>query len=283
MHWHPNRPALSCHVALFVGCALLVLPRCSSAASDFLTDWLARASRTQAAQPHWITPLVTVTPRLEQEFRYDVVWQDQPLGSSQAIFGNNKGLELIPTEHTEIIFGVPSYFERNHGREDGFGDLSLLLKYRLLSANAANGDYIVTAFLGATVPTGDSAVSTRHAVYTPTLAFGKGWGKFDVQSTLGVRVPDSAFYRLGTPFVGNVALQYLVIDKVWPEAEVNLTAWPNGEHDGHTEVFLTPGVVVGRFPIYNRLAFTIGAGLQIAATPYHTSNRNWILSARLPF
>ena len=28
-------------------------------------------NRTQAEQPHWVTPLVTVTPRLEQEFRTD--------------------------------------------------------------------------------------------------------------------------------------------------------------------------------------------------------------------
>jgi hypothetical protein len=31
--------------------------------------------RTQAQQPRWITPLATVTPRLEQEFRFDVFSQ----------------------------------------------------------------------------------------------------------------------------------------------------------------------------------------------------------------
>src|SRR5690349_17368607 len=36
---------------------------------NWVLDWLNMASATQAAQPHWMTPLVTVTPRLEQEFR----------------------------------------------------------------------------------------------------------------------------------------------------------------------------------------------------------------------
>ena len=34
-------------------------------------SWLDMVSASQAAQPNWMTPLVTVTPRLEQEFRYD--------------------------------------------------------------------------------------------------------------------------------------------------------------------------------------------------------------------
>src|ERR1700681_3510317 len=38
-----------------------------SASSD-QDGWFARVSRAQAAQPRWITPVVTVTPRLEEEF-----------------------------------------------------------------------------------------------------------------------------------------------------------------------------------------------------------------------
>ena len=43
----------------------------------FVGGFLARASATQAEQPHWVTPLVTVTPRLEQEFRTDFLSQPQ--------------------------------------------------------------------------------------------------------------------------------------------------------------------------------------------------------------
>jgi hypothetical protein len=35
------------------------------------SSWLAIASVSQAAQPRWMTSLITVTPRLEQEIRWD--------------------------------------------------------------------------------------------------------------------------------------------------------------------------------------------------------------------
>ena len=38
----------------------------SSAQDGYFPDWLKRVvSATQAAQPHWVTPLATTTPRLE--------------------------------------------------------------------------------------------------------------------------------------------------------------------------------------------------------------------------
>src|SRR5438094_10670480 len=40
-------------------------------ASSDQDGWFARVARAQATQPHWITPVV-VTPRLEEEFRYDI-------------------------------------------------------------------------------------------------------------------------------------------------------------------------------------------------------------------
>ncbi len=255
-------------------------PCCSSVADA----WLTRVSHTQAEQPHWITPLVTVTPRLEQELRSDLVWQDQLHDRSTTLYGNGKGLELIPTEHTEVIFGIPAYIEHHRaGKPDGLGDVSFLLKYRLLSANEQQGNYILTAFLGASVPTGTHGNSVDHDIFTPTLALGKGVGAFDLQSTLGVSVPDGGIDSLGTPVQWNTALQYVVHGAIWPEAEVNLTSWPNGDKGGETQVFLTPGVVVGRFPIWQRLGVTLGIGVQLAVTSTRTANRNWILSARLPF
>jgi hypothetical protein len=86
-----------------------------------------------------------------------------------------------------------------------------------------------------------------------------------------------------TPFLSNTALQYLAAERVWPEFEVNLTQWPNGDNAGNTEVFLTPGIVVGRLRLWERLGLTLGAGVQIAASHFHTSNHNWIMSVRLPF
>ncbi len=48
--------------------------------AGYFADWFNRVSRIQAEQPHWVTPLVTVTPRLEEEIRYDQFWQSIPGG-----------------------------------------------------------------------------------------------------------------------------------------------------------------------------------------------------------
>jgi hypothetical protein len=46
----------------------------------FFADWFNMVSETQAEPPHWITPFNTTTPRLAQEFRYDIQWQTHNSG-----------------------------------------------------------------------------------------------------------------------------------------------------------------------------------------------------------
>ncbi len=166
---------------------------------------------------------------------------------------------------------------------DSFGDWTALVKYRLLSANEENGNYILTLFMGFSAPTGNDGNSEGHAMYTPTIAFGKGWGDFDFQSTVGVAFPDGGLDRLGMPLTYNTAFQYRIAKVVWPEFEVNYTWYPDGEHTGKNQVYLTPGVVLGRFPLLDRLGATIGAGMQVAVTKFAKYHNNWVLSARLPF
>jgi Putative MetA-pathway of phenol degradation len=69
---------------------------------------------------------------------------------------------------------------------DGFGDVAFQIKYRLLSANEEHGNYILTAFLGWSVPTGSYTNGSLHAIITPTIAYGKGFGHFDGRSRLDV-------------------------------------------------------------------------------------------------
>ena len=59
-----------------------------------------------------MTPLVTVTPRLEQEFRYDQLFETSANGSQTAVFDNGKGLELIPTTTNEALLNLPAFQER---------------------------------------------------------------------------------------------------------------------------------------------------------------------------
>jgi hypothetical protein len=46
---------------------------------------------------------------------------------------------------------------------------------------------------------------------------------------------------------------------------------------------LTPGLVLGSFPLAERLHLTIGGGIQIAVTTFHQYNHRAILSVRFPF
>jgi hypothetical protein len=258
-----------------------------SSIENYFLDWFPRATRIQAEQPHWITPLVTVTPRLEQEFRYDQFWQGNPHGQATDNFGAGKGLELIPFQNTEVILGVPAWIAHNghkpHRSSDGWADETFLIKYRLLSANEESGNYIVTAFMGFSAPTGDDGNSNHHAIFTPTIAFGKGLGKFDVQSTAGISLPNGGLERLGMPLAWNTAFQYHLLKYFWPEFEVNYTWWPNGEREGQTQVFLTPGVVVGRIPIHGRIGITMGFGYQVAVTHHPAYHHSAILTGRIPF
>src|SRR5947209_7676530 len=70
---------------------------------DFFSSWFAMATRTQAEQPRWMTPLVTVTPRLEQEFRFDFFSETLNNHAHLDNYGAGKGVEIIPSERTEII------------------------------------------------------------------------------------------------------------------------------------------------------------------------------------
>jgi hypothetical protein len=273
--------------------ALLSLPRSSDCQSleqtnvvsggGFLSGWFERVSRTQAEQPHWLAPVFTATPRLEEMYVYDISSQNTAKGDLTN-FGGSRGLLLIPGERFNIIATPPSYYaHQNANIHDGFGDAAFLVKYRLAAKNEETGNYVVTAFLGATIPTGSYANGSRNAVLTPSLGFGKGWGNFDIQSTVGVGIPVSDVRVLGTPVLYNTAFQYRILKKLWPELEVNAAFFPNGPKAGNEQVFVSPGLILGKFHLWKRVGFAIGGGIQIATTHFHTYNHNSLLTVRFPF
>lgn len=260
-------------------------PKASPASNDnFIHRWLSMVGATQAEQPHWITPVVTVTPRLEQEYRFDLSRQAQPNGTTVVEnYGGSKGLEIIPFSRGEILVNPPPYIVRSvNGAPDGFGDLSFLMKYRLFSANEEHGNYILTAFLGASVPTGSYTNGTMDATISPTLAAGKGWGNWDVTLTLGAVLPVANTDKIGRQVVWNSVVQYRLLRKIWPELENNYTYFSVAANDGKKQNFVTPGIVFGRFPIRHRFGFTIGTGVQLATTRFHTYNHKYILTIRFP-
>lgn len=276
---------------LMVGCALAclgsgVLPAAaqSSAVGSGWQRWQQRVAQTQAEQPHWITPLITVTPRLEQEFRFDALWRQLADGIWTAAYGG-KGLELIPCRRCEVIVVAPPAYLVHSGspQRDGWGDWGFLVKYRLLAANEQRGNYVVTFFLAATVPTGSPGNGLPASTLTPTLAYGKGFGRWDLQGTLGLLVPTSHTAQIGRTLAWNQAVQYHARKHLWPELEVNLSHFLAGPQEGRTQVFLTPGIVLGRYELHGRLGITVGTGVQFAVSSFHTSQRNYVLTVRVPF
>lgn len=256
----------------------------SAAQDSYFDNWFSRVEKTQAEQPHWITPLALTTPRLEEELRYDQLWQVNSKGVTSDNFDGGKGLELIPFEKGEVIFNAPPYLEHNDPAvQDGFGDLAFLVKYRLLSSNEEHGNYILTAFLGWSLPTGQSSNGALHAIITPTFAYGKGFHHVDVQGTFGIGLPVADSRTIGRTYSWNNALQYHCFKKFWPEVELNTTFFQDGPRDGKKQNFVTPGLVIGRLHVWHRLGFTFGAGYQIATTSFHATNHNAILSLRMPF
>lgn len=253
-------------------------------ADGFFSGWFARVNKTQAEQPHWITPVATTTPRLEEEFRYDQFWQENAAGITTNNYDGGKGLELIPFEKVEVIFNMPPYLAHNNPAvKDGFGDTSFLVKYRLLASNEEHGNYILTAFLGWSLPTGLHTNGALHAILTPTIAYGKGFGHFDAQGTFGIGLPVADTNLVGRTYAWNNAFQYRVFKKFWPEIELNSTFFQDGKNDGKKQTFVTPGMIIGRLHLWKRLGFTVGGGYQIAATRFHTTNHNAILTVRFPF
>jgi hypothetical protein len=251
---------------------------------NFFRAWLDLGEKVQATQPDWLSPLATTSGRLKQEFRYDI-W-DQPAGGGNRSyqFGGNKGLEFISSSRTQILIGVPTYLLVSpNGPPGGFGDLPLMLKFRISSAERTEGNYLVTFLLAATAPTGSHRYGAGDAVVTPTMAFGKGWGRFDVQSTLGVNLPGGDTAKLGRQVLWNTAFQYRAAWRLWPELEANSTFYTTGKYAGETQMFLTPGLGFGRAHLAGRFRVSSAVGVQIAATQFKTYNHRWMFSTRVSF
>ena len=262
----------------------VMIPTFAPAQDGYFSGWFNRVDKTQSEQPHWVTPLATTTPRLEEEFRYDQLWQNNFRGVTTNNYDGGKGLELIPLEHVEVILNMPPYIAHNNPEvRDGFGDISFLVKYRLLSGNEQHGKYILTAFLGWSLPTGTYRNGALHAVITPTIAYGKGLGNFDLQGTFGVGLPTANTNKTGRAYPWNNAFQYHLFRKVWPEVEMNSTFFQNGPNDGKKQNLATMGLILGRFHLFSRVGMTVGGGYQVATTHFHTNNHNGIFSVRFPF
>ncbi len=260
----------------------------------YFRNWFRRVALAQSQQPNWVAGLVTPPPVLVEQLRYDQYIEHTNNDASVQNFGVNKGVQLIISGTQELDIVLPSYIERyNRTPGSGFGDWqAFLFKQRLLSANAKNGDYILSANFALTAPTGATRYTNHVFFAAPGIGFGKGWGKFDIQGSFGASLPVSQVHRYGDSLVGNIMAQYDFEKVIWPEVELNWTDWVNGtQRGGKDQLFMTVGAVLGKFKIHDRLGVVLGVGYQFALAPSYRATpaivpayqRNWIASLRMPF
>jgi hypothetical protein len=264
------------------------------APSGFFGRWLARTSATQAKQPAWAVPLVTTYTGLIQVARTDFIRQVTPALTDTWNLDNSKGLNLVPWANTELAVDLPPFIKHNlpapTSSKDGFGDFSFLAKYRIASGNAQHGSYTLSAWALTTVPTGSYKNGAANASVQPNLGAGKGFGNFDVQSTIGATLPTGspAIAAAGRPVLWNTVAQYRIGKLFWPEIESNATFFEGGANDGKAQEFLTPGIIVGKCALHpsdpkSRPGLAFGAGMQIATSRFHTYNHELALTARWIF
>ncbi|MBW8073563.1 MAG: hypothetical protein GJU77_07795 [Ferrovum sp.] len=259
--------------------------------SNTNSGWFATVDKTLEEQPHWVCPVVTVFPQLVEEFRYDEIVQNKVGGTTLTNNGGGvRGLELIPSEHVEILIGQPGYMNLQTPKTtiSGWTDETLLMKYRFLAANEEHGNYIVSGFMGVSLPTGNTPFTQNATVTTPTLAVGKGWGTRSqgvaIMSTFSESFASGNQNYLGEPTVWNTAFQGHFSNYFWPEIETSVTHWKGGPLSGKDQLIVTYGINFGRITLEGRNKLTLGIAYQTAnMSGFSTFGSGWIATSRLLF
>lgn len=258
------------------------------AQDHFFSGWQDRVRKTSAQQPGWAVPVVTPTSGIVQLARVDVLHQWTSTHTSTWNYGNSKGFNFIPYYKTEVDVNLPPYVQHNTSKAlDGAGDFSMVLKYRPFAGGAESGNYSTAFQIAATGATGSYKNGTLRTTISPTLIVGKGFGRFDVQSSLGGTLPVGSIHSIGRTIVWNVVAQYQVAKIFWPEVEVNSSFFHLGPNDGKNQTFVTPGLMVSRVKLRrnpkDRLGIVFGGGMQIATSSYHAYNHGLVLTGRMTF
>lgn len=261
----------------------------------YFDEWNARVDAARASQPTWSSPLVTTTAMLEERARFDTAFQHAGNGAATTDIDGGKGVDLIVAEATEIQLAAVPYFIRTtpsgKGELSGFNDWPFFrIKERLFSSPETDGNYIVSAWVQTQAATGIAPLSNHVFTVLPTLGFGKGFDALVIQGTFGAVLPTAHEQTVGNQLASNLAFQYHLGQFFWPQMEINWTHYLDGSRDGKDQVFLTPGIVVGRFSLTGRLKFTFGIGYQFAVEPHYQAspllpsyNHAWLLTTRLSF
>lgn len=258
------------------------------AQDNFFSKWQDRVRATSARQPGWVVPVITPSSGIVQLVRADFVRQYTSTHFLTWNYDNSKGFNFIPYYNTEVDINLPPYIQHNNPKVvDGAGDFSMILKYRFAASTAEQHNYMASFQVAGVGATGSYKNGSARNSINPTLIAGKGFGKFDVQSSLGGTLPTGSISAIGRTIVWNTVAQYRVGKVFWPEVEVNSTFYNRGPNDGKNQTFMTPGMMVSKLKFRkdpkDRLALMFGAGMQIATSSYHSYNHGLVITSRISF
>lgn len=267
---------------------LLLCPASSFAqGKGYFANWDNRVRATMAHQPNWVVPLVADPSGIYQLLRADFTREVTSSHVTEWNYGNTKGLILIPWYKTELDLYMPPYIQYSPTGKDGFGDPEFQLKYRPFSRDNAHGNYSVNFALAGTISTGSYQNGSKDAAVAPSIAAGKGYGRFDAQTWMEASLPVADTGTLGRTVDWDSVAQYHAGSIFWPELEDDSTFYFGGPHNGDVQNFLLPGLMLDEFRLShdpaNRLGLLFGGGMQIATSRYHSYNHGLVFTARLNF
>jgi hypothetical protein len=255
-------------------------------AQSFTERFTGHNREMATRQPAFVTPLVGIDPRLVQFTRYSVSHEYTSAGAETVNYGNGRGAGIIVGDRFEFDFVQPPYIQHNSAAADGFGDTAVLVKYRVASANAEQGNYDVALVLNHCFATGDHKNGAATDSFGPSLAAGYAFHRLDIISSLGGSLPTGRIAMQGRSVAWNSESQVHVRPHVWLEVEDNATFFKGGSRDGKMQNFVTPAafyVIRGKKWKSTRPTFIVDAGMQIATSGYHTYNHNLITELRMLF
>ena len=274
-------------ISLVLASMLMTDSRVVSGQQSFREMFFAHNSEMGALQPSWIVPLVTPDPRLIQYARASFSHSYTAAHTETVNYGNGRGFGVISGNRFEFDYVPPAYIQHNAaGSVDGFGDTSMVVKYRIASGNAKHGNFDVAAILNRSFATGTYKNGAVTDTYGPTLAGGYAFRRFDVISSLGGTMPTGKIAVQGRCIAWNAVGQFHASSHVWFEVGNNATFYIGGAHDGKMQNFVTPAAfyVVRRKEWKPTHPFlVIDAGMQIATSGFHTYNHNLISETRILF
>jgi hypothetical protein len=237
-------------------------------------------------QPSWMTPLMQSDAKLGQAMRVSVANYTMA-GNHVLNYGNGRGISMIAGRRFQIDMNPPSFF-RNHSSSapDGFGNAATQVKYRIVSGNAAHGNFAVSALLYHAFAPRIQQNMLATSYYAPYVNVGKGFGRFAVISNIGGFLPTGKISEQGRAVEWNTTAQFHATAHTWFDIENETAFFHAGPFDGLTQSFVTPSAFVSiRRKSWKpeHAYFVLAAGEQISATSFHLWNHNVVTEMRVVY